>query len=221
MRAISLVILLSLSACLMGQEIHENIMENKTYVERMNYFKQNPLTMGQVVFFGNSLTQGGKWDEYFPEQNPVNRGIAGDNTLGMLGRLHEVIQSKPVKLFIMAGINDISLSRPNDKIMTGIRSVIYQVREGSPDTKIYVQSLLPINNDDSRYRRMLGKEKQIEQLNKELEKFCREERVTFINLYPAFLGGKHKLDPKFTTDGLHLNEAGYTVWVDQIREYVE
>lgn len=220
MRTISLVILLFLSACLMGQEIRENILENENYMKRMIYFKQNPLKKGQVVFFGNSLTQGGKWNEYFPEQNTANRGIGGDNTLGMLGRLHEIIESKPTKLFIMAGVNDISLKRSNDKIITGIKSIIYQVREGSPDTKIYVQSLLPINNDDKRFKRMEGKEKQIEQLNKEMEKFCKKERIPFINIYPAFLGEKRKLDPKFTTDGIHLNEAGYTVWVDQIREYV-
>ncbi len=221
MRTKLLTLLLFLSAYVMGQEIHENILENQTYVERSAYFKQNPLKEGQIVFLGNSLTQGGNWSEYFPQQNPVNRGISGDNTLGMLGRLHEIIKAKPSKLFILAGVNDISLGRSNDKIMNGIKSIIYQVKEGSPNTTIYVQSLLPINKDVCKYQRMKNKEKQIEKLNKEIIKFCKSENITFINLYPHFLSEKRKLDAKYTLDGLHLNEAGYAVWTNQIRKYVE
>lgn len=221
MRTLLLTLLLLFTMILSAQEIEENILENKTYIERMAYFRANPLKKGQVIFLGNSLTQGGKWDVYFPVQKPVNRGISGDNTLGMLGRLHEIIDSRPSKLFLLAGINDISLNRTNDKIMTGIKSIIYQVKAGSPGTKIYVQSLLPINNSPNRYKRMLDKEKQIEELNKELQEFCDKENILFINIYPAFLGGERLLDARYTTDGLHLNDDGYAVWTDQIRKYVE
>lgn len=221
MRTILSILMLFCTMILSAQEIQENILENKTYLERMAYFKANPLTNGQIIFLGNSLTQGGKWNEYFPNQKPVNRGIAGDNTLGMLNRLNEIIIAKPKKVFLMAGINDISLSRSNEKIMIGIKSIIYQIETGSPYTKIYVQSLLPINNNRNVYQRMLNKEWQIEQLNKELKAFCEKENITFINIYPAFLSEDRTLDTRYTTDGLHLNDNGYTVWVDQIRKYVE
>ncbi|MBN9302574.1 MULTISPECIES: GDSL-type esterase/lipase family protein [Dysgonomonas] len=221
MRTILSILMLFCTMILSAQEIQENILENKTYLERMAYFKATPLTNGQIIFLGNSLTQGGKWNEYFPTQKPVNRGIAGDNTLGMLNRLNEIIIAKPKKVFLMAGINDISLSRSNEKIMIGIKSIIYQIETGSPYTKIYVQSLLPINNNRNVYQRMLNKEWQIEQLNKELKAFCEKENITFINIYPAFLSEDRTLDARYTTDGLHLNDNGYTVWVDQIRKYVE
>ncbi|HML63975.1 MAG TPA: GDSL-type esterase/lipase family protein [Dysgonomonas sp.] len=221
MRTILSILMLFCTMILSAQEIQENILENKTYLERMAYFKANPLTNGQIIFLGNSLTQGGKWNEYFPNQKPVNRGISGDNTLGMLNRLNEIIIAKPKKVFLMAGINDISLSRSNEKIMIGIKSIIYQIETGSPYTKIYVQSLLPINNNRNVYQRMLNKEWQIEQLNKELKAFCEKENITFINIYPAFLSEDRTLDTRYTTDGLHLNDNGYTVWVDQIRKYVE
>lgn len=221
MRTILSILMLFCTMILSAQEIQENILENKTYLERMAYFKANPLTNGQIIFLGNSLTQGGKWNEYFPNQKPVNRGISGDNTLGMLNRLNEIIIAKPKKIFLMAGINDISLSRSNEKIMIGIKSIIYQIETGSPYTKIYVQSLLPINNNRNVYQRMLNKEWQIEQLNKELKAFCEKENITFINIYPAFLSEDRTLDTRYTTDGLHLNDNGYTVWVDQIRKYVE
>lgn len=218
-----LLLFLFVSTYIVGQEmeIHENILENKTYIDRIAFFVANPLEKGQIVFLGNSLTQGGKWEQYFPNQVPANRGLAGDNTLGMLGRLHEVIEAKPSKVFLLAGINDISLSRPTDKIMTNIKAIIYQLQEGSPNTKIYVQSLLPINNDAKRYKRLIGKEKQVKKLNRQLKQFCEKEGITFLDIYPVFLFGKDKLDAKYTTDGLHLNDSGYALWVEQIRKYVE
>lgn len=205
----------------MAQEIKENILENATYVQRMAQFKADPLKQGQVIFFGNSLTQGGKWNEYFPAQAPANRGISGDNTSGMLGRLHEVIAAKPKKIFILAGTNDVSLNRPKEKVLTNIRSMIYQIKDGSPDTQIYIQSLLPLNNDFAKYSRMKGKETLIEEINKGLKQICKEQGVTFIDLYPHFLQSKRKLRADWTGDGLHLNDAGYAKWVEVIRAYVE
>lgn len=221
MRIILGFILLLLSGNAMSQEIIENILENQMYMQRKEYFAQNPLTKGQIVFLGNSLTHGGNWDTYFPDQKPANRGISGDNTLGMLGRLHEIIEARPSKIFILAGVNDISLGRSNEKIMTGLKSMIYQIKAGSPETKIYVQSLLPINNSFKIYSRLEKKEKQIEKLNKELSKFCKKQEVTFINLYPHFLESKRTLNAKITMDGLHLNEEGYAIWVKQLEPYIK
>ncbi|WP_165040390.1 GDSL-type esterase/lipase family protein [Dysgonomonas sp. ZJ709] len=214
-------LLLFFSVYVMGQEIQENIQESQTYIDRMAYFKQHPLTEGQIIFLGNSLTQAGKWDEYFPNQQPVNRGIAGDNTEGMLARIDEIIAAKPKKLFIMAGINDISLSRSNKKIINNISTMIVMIKEGSPDTQIYLQSVLPINNEVGIYSRLKKKEKTIEKLNKELHKLSKKENLVFINIYPSFLIKKRQLDARYTTDGLHLNEEGYTVWVNQIQYFVE
>ncbi len=211
------MLLLFFSGYMMGQEIQEN----KTYIDRMTYFKQHPLTEGQIIFLGNSLTQAGKWNEYFPSQQPANRGIAGDNTEGMLARIDEIIAAKPKKLFIMAGINDISLSRSNKKIVSNISTMIVMIKEGSPDTQIYLQSVLPINNEIGIYSRLKKKEKTIEKLNKELHKLSKKENLIFINIYPSFLIKKRQLNARYTTDGLHLNEEGYTVWVNQIRNFVE
>ena len=195
--------------------------ETEIYKSRTAQFKSEGLPQNSIVFFGNSLTQGGQWDKYFPDQHPVNRGIIGDNTEGALARLSEIIEAAPVKLFILTGVNDISQDHKNDYICKNINEIIRQVKEKSPETIIYVQSLLPINNTFGRYKRLINKEKQIEKLNKQLAKLCKKEKIKFINLYPLFLQTKHVLNPIYTTDGLHLNEAGYEIWVNRIRELVE
>lgn len=190
------------------------------YRERIAYFEQNPIGENKIVFLGNSLTEGGQWEKYFPEAAPVNRGISGDNTEGMLNRIDEIAESHPRFLFILAGINDISQNLPNKQIIKQYRSIIKQVKEESPNTVIYIQSLLPINNNFARYKRLIGKEKQIGKLNKELKKLASKERVSFLNINPLYMDAQGKLDPKYTNDGLHLTETSYNIWVNELQKYI-
>ncbi len=197
------------------------LYDTETYRNRTAQFKEEPLKKNQIVFLGNSLTQGGKWDQYFPDKNTANRGISGDNTDGILARLSEITASGAAKLFILCGVNDISQDYDNDYIYNNYKKIVHRVKTESPDTKIYFQSLLPVNNSFGRYKKLTGKEKQIEQLNKKIKKLCKDEDIQFINLYPSFLISKRLLDPRYTTDGLHLIEPGYDVWVSIIRKFVE
>ena len=50
MRTILSILMLFCTMILSAQEIQENILENKTYLERMAYFKATPLTNGQIIF---------------------------------------------------------------------------------------------------------------------------------------------------------------------------
>lgn len=217
----TLVLALFIPLFAMAQEFDENILENATYLERMQEFKKNPLTKGQIVFFGNSITQGGKWDTYFPKQKPANRGISGDNTDGMLSRMHEVIAAQPAKLFLMAGINDISLQRDNATVIRQMRLLLRQVKAGSPDTKIYLQSALPLNAEKLKYSRLKGKEIQIENYNTLLKNLCNEFDITYVDVYSQLLEKPLTLKAEYTQDGLHINAEAYAVWVKLIKEYVE
>ena len=190
------------------------------YRERIAYFGQNPIGENKIVFLGNSLTEGGQWDKYFPEAAPVNRGISGDNTEGMLNRIDEIAGSYPAQLFILAGINDISQNIPNKQIIKHYRYIIQRVKDQSPETAIYIQSLLPINNDFGRYKRLIGKEKQIVKLNKELKKLASKEKIIFVNINPLYMDDQGKLDAQHTNDGLHLTENAYSIWVGELQKYI-
>lgn len=190
------------------------------YRKRMVYFEENPIGSNKVVFLGNSLTEGGKWSEYFTEVETVNRGISGDNTEGMLNRIDDIVKSQPKKLFILTGINDISQNRSNKEILENYRNILRLVKKESPNTIIYVESLLPINNEFDRYKRLIGKEKQVLEYNKELKKLAKKEKVNFINVFPIYKDKQGKLDAKYTNDGLHLKPEAYSKWADEIRKHV-
>ncbi len=208
------------TSCVGTKAIQEDF-RTETYKNRMADFSRNPLSIGQIVFFGNSITQAGEWSTYFPDLMVANRGISGDNTEGMLARIDEIANAKPKKFFIMAGINDISLQRSNKKIVNNYRNILRTLRMASPETEIYIQSVLPINNDFARYRRLIGKEKQVVDLNNRLRRLAEQESGLFINLYPYFINPKGKLRNEFTNDGLHLTSDGYMLWVHIIQQHIK
>ncbi len=224
MRTNLLYLLLALpvmwSSCASTKEIKEDY-RTETYKNRTAHFAENPLKTGQIVFFGNSITQAGEWQQYFPHSNVANRGISGDNTEGMLARIDEIIASQPDKFFIMAGINDISLSRSNKTIIENYAAIIDKIKTNSPQTKIYIQSVLPINNDFAQYKRLSGKEDQVTQLNALLRLLAQSKDVNYIHLFPFFTDAEGKLKKEFTGDGLHLSPEAYRVWANVIHRFVE
>src|SRR5271170_6740487 len=63
----------------------------------------------RVVFFGDSITDLWKLEEYFPGKPYVNRGIGGQTTPQMLVRFRQdVIDLQPKAIVILAGTNDIA-----------------------------------------------------------------------------------------------------------------
>lgn len=217
---LSFLAVLSLVSCASTREIIEDYSTD-TYIARMEYFNSHPLAGGEIVFLGNSITQAGKWEKYFPNAPVANRGISGDNTEGMLARVNTIVETHPSKIFIMAGINDISLSRTNKKILRNYKQIVEVIKQLSPNTEIFIQSVLPINNDFRVYKRLIGKEGQIKSLNKKLEQLAIEEKFNFINLYPFFLNSEAKLKEEFTGDGLHLSDDAYRLWSNIIRAKIE
>ena len=211
--------LLAQAGFMLAQE--RRSFETDHYITRMEYFRQNPLEQNQIIFLGNSLTQGGRWHEYFPNQRTANRGIVGDNTEGILARLDEIIAVNPKKLFVLSGTNDVSQDLDNEYIVNNMREIIRRVREGSPETEIFWQSVLPINNDFGRFQRMIGREEQMIDLNRRIRQMTAEEGIEFIYLFPLFTDDEGKLRANLTTDGIHINAAGYEIWVNKIREFVE
>ena len=211
------------------------------YYKRKEIFdRERPIGENDIVFLGNSLTEGGKWETYFPEVQKAlekkgagirNRGIVGDTFGGIDARLDQILPGHPKKIFFLTGANDVSHNLTADSIANGIIGVVRRIKKESPNTKIYLQSLLPINESFKRYRLLTGKTAMFSEINAKLEKMAKEEKVTFINLYPLMLtngpadlalpASEQVLRPEITRDGLHITQEGYKIWADAIRKYVK
>ena len=189
------------------------------YYKRFLQFMDEPAIGNKdIVMLGNSLTEnGGDWAARLGNKNVRNRGIIGDEVMGVYDRLHQILPGHPAKLFLLIGVNDVSHDLTTDTIVGMIRVTVERIRKESPDTKLYLQSLLPINESFGRYKRLAGKTNMIPEINKQLEELAKEKGLTYINLFPLFTEkGSNVLRAELTTDGLHLKEEGYKIWVKAI-----
>lgn len=193
------------------------------YYKRFLQFMDEPaISNKDIVMLGNSLTEnGGDWAARLSNKNVRNRGIIGDEVMGVYDRLHQILPGHPAKLFLLIGVNDVSHDLTTDTIVGMIRVTVERIRKESPDTKLYLQSLLPINESFGRYKRLAGKTNMIPEINKQLEELAKEKGLTYINLFPLFTEkGSNVLRAELTTDGLHLKEEGYKIWVKAIRKKI-
>ncbi len=186
------------------------------YIDMVSQFNLLPDRENEIIFLGNSITYRGQWAELFNDRC-INRGIGGDDTDRILLRLDEVINRKADKIFIMDGINDLGKNRSIEYIMNNFRKMVMSLRQKSPDTKLYLQSVLPINNKLRNHRRTND---EIKQLNLEIEKLAKEYNVVYIDLYTPFLNPAGMLREDLTTDGIHINGSGYLLWKNIINDYV-
>lgn len=190
------------------------------YARRATLFDLLPVYSSDIIMLGNSLTDGAEWNELFDNCHVKNRGIVGDIIPGFFERLEPILKGQPRKIFIMGGVNDISHGVSADSIVSAMTQVVTTIQARCPKTEIYVQSMLPFNNDVRLWKLLKGREQVVVDGNKGLESMCQRLGVTFINLYPLFVGENGKMKPEYTNDGLHLMGGAYLIWRDALLPYI-
>ncbi|WP_346861840.1 GDSL-type esterase/lipase family protein [uncultured Draconibacterium sp.] len=192
------------------------------YYQKLSLFKSLPDTPNEIIMLGNSITDGGEWSELFQNSNIKNRGISGDITEGILYRLDEVTSSSPSKVFLLIGINDLARNIPADTVFQNICKIARSIHKISPETQMYVQSILPVNPEFTKFSNHITKTPEILQINRTLEQWCKANKVNFVNLFDSFAESQtNYLKPIFTNDGLHLTANGYLKWAEIISPLIE
>ena len=191
-----------------------------SYTSRLNLFRSYPHSTTDVVFLGNSITAGVDWNELLQLPAARNRGISGDITYGVLDRLDEVIEGHPAKVFILIGINDIGRNIPDSLIHRNHEWMIQRIQAGSPKTKIYFETLLPVNNTFTQHPTHYNKDEHIKAVNEGLQQLAVKYHITLIPLHDHFLDAQGRLNAEWTLDGLHLNAKGYQVWKTVLKPYL-
>ena len=181
-----------------------------------------PVYSSDIVFLGNSITDGCEWAELFNNRHVKNRGISGDRSGWLLDRLDPIVGGHPKKLFLMIGVNDLAAGVSPDEIVANVARLIDRFQSESRWTKIYVQSVLPVNGESfAKFKNHYEHGRLIVPLNKRLEALCDEKEVTYLDVWGALADHEGRLDKRYTNDGLHLTGEGYVVWRDAIKQHVK
>lgn len=163
-----------------------------------------------VVFLGSSQTAGWKYMGCF--KDVVNKGVVSNNTSKILTSLKTVLELHPDKIFILEGINEIHSDM--SVILDRYGKIVERINKESPQTMIFVQSVLPVVN-----RKDLSNDKIVE-FNKGLQAMCGQyQNCIYVDLHSHFLSGDG-LNKELTSDGVHLKPGGYRLWQSLIEYYV-
>ena len=180
-----------------------------------------PDIKNEIVFLGNSITDGMEWSELLGNKKCINRGISADITEGILIRLGAITKLQPAKLFIMIGVNDLSRNMTPEEVAANYRKILERVKSETPRTLVYIESVLPVNPATGMALNHTNKTPQIIELNGILKELAAEFGYTYIDLFSVMADANNYLPRKCSIDGLHLTYEGYRIWAEAIKEYVK
>lgn len=223
-RLFSILVLLALTQYALQAQVkkpkYADSLFSTYYHQRLSLFRALPQTPGDIIFLGNSITDGSEWNELFKDGKLKNRGISGDNTAGVIHRLDEVADRKPAKVFLMIGTNDLARNSSADSVLKNIFIITDYLRQQTPTTKVYVQSILPVNDVYNMFKGHTGKGKEILQVNTTLRAKSQQKGFTYIDLHTAFSDAAGKMSTALSNDGLHLKGEAYLIWKHVVYPYV-
>lgn len=174
-----------------------------------------PINSGTILI-GDSITEAWmrqRQEDFYPFSLPVrNHGVGWDVTEGAVSRLPLIDSSSPDQIFIKIGTNDISLGVPLPEMTENFDRLLSSLVEQEPQAQLYVQSVLPREAD---------KLSRIATVNNMQAAAAKKYGAIYIDLTPVFGAEDGTLNAELTSDGLHLNDKGYSVWARELSSYVK
>src|SRR5574340_587 len=187
--------------------------------------KAGPATPERVVFLGDSITDGWRLNEYFAGRDFVNRGISGQITGEMLGRMMaDVIDLKPKAMIVLAGTNDIARGVPVITIENNL-TMIADLAEFHKIKPMFA-SLLPVSDYHKDVNPANERSKQrppaiILELNGWIKNFCARRGFRYVDYYSVTVDKAGFFQPEIADDGLHPNAKGYRLMAPVVLEAIE
>ena len=169
----------------------------------------------RVVFFGDSITDVWKLNQYFAGKPYLNRGISGQITGQMLGRMKpDVIDLNPFVVVVLAGTYDLARGVSNTAIRHNLEA-IGMLAESAGIIPI-MASILPVSDYhkdlNPRFLRTTYRDpRRIADLNRWLEALCLSKGWGYIDYHGPMADQAGRLRKEFADDGLHPNSEGYKV----------
>ena len=166
-----------------------------------------PTKPGSVLFLGDSITEQGMWNEWFPELPTLNRGVGGDTVSGLHARLDRAVD-QPALISLLIGTNDLSGLGPSAEVPDigrQLDGLVSAVRKAAPDAPLLLNSVMP------RKRSFAGR---IKELNRHARHIAERSGAEYLDLWPTLANDRGELRAEFTSDNLHLSGEGYKAWVD-------
>jgi lysophospholipase L1-like esterase len=197
-------------------ELAAQTRSHMSYFEvRRGLFAMSKVQAAPIVMAGDSLIEAGTWNELTGCAGIANRGIGGDTSKRLLDRFDDVLTLKPRAVFVMVGVNDLTLGVARDATLDSLRTIF--ARLARADAHVFMHYVLPVAA--SYPKKSINKE--IPPLNAAIAKLVADQpTITTIDARPQLMGPDGFMREEFAYDGLHLTPTGYAVLRDLIAPHV-
>ena len=172
------------------------------------------------VIIGNSITHywGGEpgrengsqsWRKHVQPAGYLNLGYGWDRVENVLWRVYhgELDGYQAEEVVLMIGTNNLGLN-PDNEIIEGLEFLIKQIKIRQPKAKIKVIGLLPRRDNENNVRI----------INQQISEMVLQNNFTYLDVGNRLLMKNGKIDEGLFLDGLHPNEKGYSLIVNDIVE---
>src|SRR6185437_2070544 len=199
---------------------YPDISFSNYYLQKASFASSLPDTKNDIVFIGNSITDGAVWSELFGDVHVKSRGFSGDVTSGLIKRFPDIVRRKPAKIFMMIGTNDLARGISPDSVVKNVLLMADYLRQESPATQLFVQSILPVNDVYGKFATHTKNGEKINNVNALLKNSAAAHHYRYIDLHSSFEDTNGKMNTLYSNDGLHLLGSGYALWKHLVYPYV-
>ena len=211
---LSAIVAVSAIAAIKYYQDKKSHSHGKYYDSKVAIFaEENKTTTSvDVVFLGDSLTDGCDINKYYGEYSALNRGIGGDTTYGLYDRLKiSAYDVNPKVIVLLIGGNDVLGGKSTESIFANYKKLIEDINTNLPETKIVWCSLTVLGEEWARFNDT------VKECNITIKEMATTYGCAFVDLYtPLCADGGDILRPEYTIEGVHLTHEGYLVVSEKI-----
>ncbi len=191
---------------------NKSVMQIEQKIDAMRSESTEDMNFKKI--FSNSVIMGDSISESLSEYDILEKSSVvaykGRNTESAIGDVSTVINLQPQKIFMTYGMNDLLLFNGNSNLfIKQYEKLINKVKQGLPNTEIYVCSVLPVEqiaiNRNAAF-------KQYSQFNISLQKMCKDLGITYIKTDDLLDGHSEYYEP----DGIHMKANFYPQWLNRL-----
>ncbi len=169
----------------------------------------------RVVFLGDSITDIWEINQFFPGKPYVNRGIGGQVTGQMLGRMRaDVLALKPSAMLLLGGTNDLAHGVPVQTIENNI-AMIADLADAH-GIQVILASVTPVSDyhedaNPRNHRTTRRPPATIIEINDWIKAFAQAEGYVYLDYFSALVDDQGMLRADLADDGLHPNTEGFKI----------